>query len=131
MSGMGFPCDPSFYESAPVTVPRDELQAVCERLAAANDINTEARRINAEQTQEKAMTDTTTAYAQAVLDNAEGRICQADLDKAEQVATTAHEEEQAFLAGMLSDFRDDALRSAARTTGIDRKFWLTVADKLT
>lgn len=33
MSGMGFPCDPSFYESAPVTVPRDELQAVCERLA--------------------------------------------------------------------------------------------------
>lgn len=62
MAGMGFPCDPSFYESAPVprtipttpvTVPRDELQTVCERLAAANDINTEARRINAEQNQEK------------------------------------------------------------------------------
>jgi len=76
------------------------------------------------------MTDATAAYAQAVLDNAAGRICQADLDKAEQIATTAHEEERAFLAEMLADFREDALRSAARTTGIDRKFWLTVADKL-
>ena len=76
------------------------------------------------------MTDTTTAYAQAVLDHAEGRICQADLDKAEQVAATAHEEEQSFLAEMLADFREDALRSAARTTGIDRRFWLTVADKV-
>lgn len=63
-------------------------------------------------------------------DHAAGRICQADLDKAEQVSTTAHEEEQSFLAEMLADFREDALRSAARTTGIDRKFWLTVADKL-
>ena len=62
MAGMGFPCDPSFYETAPaprtipttsVTVPRDELQAVCERLAHADDINTEARRVNAEQDQEK------------------------------------------------------------------------------
>ncbi|MCI1255135.1 MAG: hypothetical protein LKG15_00390 [Corynebacterium provencense] len=76
------------------------------------------------------MTDPTTAYAQAVLDHAEGRICQADLDKAEQVATTAHEEEQSFLAEMLADYRDDALSRAARTTGIDRRFWLTVADKL-
>jgi len=77
------------------------------------------------------MTDPTTAYAQAVLDKAAGRICQADLDKTEQVATTAHEEEQSsFIAGMLSDFREDALRSAARTTGIDRKFWLAVAEKL-
>ncbi|WP_417288487.1 hypothetical protein [Corynebacterium variabile] len=76
------------------------------------------------------MTDTTTAYAQAVLDHAEGRICQADLDKAEQVATTAQEEEQSFLSEMLADFREDALRSAARTEGIDRKFWLTVADKV-
>ncbi|MDN6241728.1 hypothetical protein [Corynebacterium variabile] len=76
------------------------------------------------------MIDPTTAYAQAVLDHAAGRIRQADLDKAEQVATTAHEEDQSFLAGMLSDFRDDALRSAARTTGIDRRFWLTVADKV-
>ncbi|MGP5642365.1 hypothetical protein ACTXO6_03290 [Corynebacterium variabile] len=54
----------------------------------------------------------------------------ADLDKAEQVAATAHEEEQAFLAEMLADFREDALRSAARTEGIDRKFWLTVAEKV-
>lgn len=76
------------------------------------------------------MIDATTAYAQAVLDHVAGRICQADLDKAEQVATTAHEEEQSFLAGMLSDFRDDALRKSARTTGIDRTFWQTVADKL-
>lgn len=76
------------------------------------------------------MTDPTTAYAQAVLDKAAGRICQADLDKAEQVAATAHEEEQSFIDGMLSDFRADALRSAARTTGIDRKFWLTLADKV-
>ncbi|MGP5250116.1 hypothetical protein ACTXLS_11435 [Corynebacterium variabile] len=76
------------------------------------------------------MIDPTTAYAQAVLDHAEGRICQADLDKAEQVAATAHDEEQAFLSEMLADFRDDALRSAARTEGIDRKFWRTVADKL-
>lgn len=62
MAGMGFPCDPSFYESAPaprsipttrVSAPRDELQAVCERLAAADDINTEARRINTDQTQEQ------------------------------------------------------------------------------
>ncbi|CAM5331520.1 hypothetical protein [Corynebacterium variabile] len=65
------------------------------------------------------MIDATTAYAQAVLDHAEGRIC-----------TTAHEEDQSFLAGMLSDFREDALRSADRTTGIDRRFWLTVAEKL-
>lgn len=72
----------------------------------------------------------TTAYAQAVLDKAAGRICQADLDKAEHVAATAHEEEQAFLAEMLYDFREDALRSAARTEGIDRKFWITVAEKL-
>ena len=76
------------------------------------------------------MIDATTAYAQAVLDHAEGRICTADLDKAEQVATTAHEEDQSFLAEMLADFREDALRSAARTTGIDRKFWLTVAEKV-
>ncbi len=101
---MGMPCESSYYESHP--------------------------KASTEQTQEKAMTDTTTAYAQAVLDHAEGRICQADLDKAEQVATTAHEEEQYFLAEMLADFRADALRSAARTTGIDRKFWLTVAEKL-
>jgi len=62
MAGMGFPNDPTFYESAPVpqtitttrvSAPRDQLQAVCERLAAADDINTEARRINAEQDQEK------------------------------------------------------------------------------
>lgn len=76
------------------------------------------------------MPDPTTAYAQAVLDHAEERICQADLDKAEQVAATAHEEEQAFLAEMLRDYREDALRSAARTEGIDRKFWLTLAEKL-
>ena len=73
---------------------------------------------------------TITAYSQAVLDKAAGRISQADLDKAEQVATTAHEEDQSFLAGMLSDYREDALRSATRTTGIDRKFWLAVAEKL-
>ena len=72
----------------------------------------------------------TTAYAQAVLDHDAGRICQADLDKAEQVAATAHEEEQSFLAEMLRDYREDALRRAARTEGIDRKFWLTVADKV-
>lgn len=101
---MGMPCESSYYESRP--------------------------KASTEQTQEKAMTDTTTAYARAVLDHAEGRICTADRDKAEQVATTAHEEEQSFLAGMLSDFREDALRSAARTTGIDRRFWLTVADKV-
>lgn len=101
---MGMPCESSYYESRP--------------------------KASAEQTQEKAMTDATTAYAQAVLDNAAGRICQADLDKAEQVATTAHEEDQAFLAEMLADFREDALRSAARTTGIDRRFWLTVAEKV-
>lgn len=55
--GMGFPCDPTFYETTPapraipttsVTVPRDELQAVCERLAHAADINTEAQQITAE-----------------------------------------------------------------------------------
>lgn len=73
---MGMPCESSYYESRP--------------------------KASAEQTQEKAMTDT----------------------------TTAHEEEQSFLSEMLADFREDALRSAARTTGIDRKFWLTVADKL-
>lgn len=77
------------------------------------------------------MTDPTAAYTQAVLDHAAGRICQADLDKAEQVATTAQEEEQSFLAELLRDYREDALRSATRTTGIDRKFWLTVAEKLT
>ncbi|GEM_PF-2707405 len=62
MSGMGFPCDPSFYESAPVprtipttsvSAPRDQLQAVCERLAHAADIDTEAQQINAEQDQEQ------------------------------------------------------------------------------
>lgn len=101
---MGMPCESSYYESRPKS--------------------------STEQTQEKAMTDTTTAYAQAVLDHAAGRICQADLDKAEQVAATAQEEEQSFIAGMLSDFREGALRSAARTTSIDRKFWLAVAEKL-
>ncbi|WP_313096743.1 hypothetical protein [Corynebacterium variabile] len=59
---MGFPCDPSFYESAPVprtipttsvSAPRDQLQAVCERLAHAADIDTEAQQINAEQDQEQ------------------------------------------------------------------------------
>lgn len=64
MSGMGFPNDPTFYgedlplvprtiPTTPVTVPRDELQAVCERLAHADDINTEAQRICAEKNQEK------------------------------------------------------------------------------
>lgn len=101
---MGMPCESSYYESRP--------------------------KASTEQTQEKAMTDTTTAYAQAVLDKAAGRISQANLDKAEQVATTAHEEEQSFIDGMLSDFREDALRSAARTTGIDQRFWLTVAEKV-
>ena len=76
------------------------------------------------------MTDPTAAYAQAVLDHAAGRICQADLDKTDQVAATAHEEEQFFIAGMLSDYIEDLQRTAARTTGIDRKFWLTVAEKL-
>lgn len=101
---MGMPCESSYYESRPKS--------------------------STEQAQEKAMTGTTTAYAQAVLDHAEGRICTADLDKAEQVAATAHEEERSFLAEMLADFREDALRSAARTEGIDRKFWLTVAEKV-
>ncbi|WP_313096741.1 hypothetical protein [Corynebacterium variabile] len=73
---------------------------------------------------------TITAYSQAVLDKAAGRISQADLDKAEQVAATAQEEEQSFLAELLRDYREDALRSATRTTGIDRKFWLAVAEKL-
>lgn len=102
---MGMPCESSYYESRP--------KASTDRTPGA-----------------AAMTDTTTAYAQAVLDHAEGRICTADLAKAEQVAATSHEEEQSFLAGMLSDFREDALRSAARTEGIDRKFWLTLADKV-
>lgn len=73
---------------------------------------------------------TITAYSQAVLDKAAGRICQADLEKAEQVAAPAHEEEQAFLTGMMSDYIEDLQRTAARTTGINRKFFLTVAEKL-
>lgn len=101
---MGMPCESSYYESRPKS--------------------------STEQAQEKAMTDPTTAYAQAVLDKAAGRICQADLDKAEQVATTAHEEEQAFLSGMMSDYIEDLQRTAARTSGINRKFFLTVAEKL-
>lgn len=40
------------------------------------------------------------------------------------------EQEQRFLAEMVEDFRADALLSASRTTGIDRRFWLTIADKL-
>lgn len=63
-----------------------------------------------------AMTNPTATYAQAVLDNAAGR--------------TSSEDEDRFLDGMLQDFRADALLSASRTAGIDRKFWQLVADKL-
>lgn len=104
MSGMGFPNDPTFYGEDLPLVPRT--------------IPTTP------------VTVPTTTYAQAVLDHAEGRICTADLDKAEQVATTAHEEEQSFLTGMMSDYIEDLQRTAARTTGINRKFFLTVAEKL-
>ncbi|MGP5183295.1 hypothetical protein ACTXKY_06165 [Corynebacterium variabile] len=58
--GMGFPCDPSYYDTPPVprtipttsvSAPRDQLQAVCERLAHGADIDTEAHQINAEHQQ--------------------------------------------------------------------------------
>ena len=56
MSGMGFPCDDTFYGDVlppvprnlnipPVIVPRDQAQTVCDRLAAADDLAAEAQRI--------------------------------------------------------------------------------------